>query len=102
MLSQLTSYIVASGWSVTLLYVYDARSHEHQIFNILGQKTLAFENHLPEDVHRRPRRVGSVSYVYELLSFYCCTVAEIHIVKPQLTIEDAVAPLPSMRLYPCC
>jgi hypothetical protein len=29
-----TTYFVASGWFFTVRYVYDAQSHEHQIFKI--------------------------------------------------------------------
>jgi hypothetical protein len=32
MLSQSTSYIITSGWFFTLHNVYDARSHEYQIY----------------------------------------------------------------------
>jgi hypothetical protein len=42
---------------------------------------LAFDNHLPEDGHCRPKHVGGVSYIFKLLSFYCCAGVAINIVK---------------------
>ena len=57
--------------------------------------TLVSDNHLPEDVHCRPKHIGSVSHTYELLSFHCCALVGINIVKPQLSTEHTAESLPS-------
>jgi hypothetical protein len=40
-----------------------------------------FYNHFPEAGYCRLKHVGGVSYVYQLLSFYCCAVVGINILK---------------------
>jgi len=60
--------------------------------------TLAIDNHLNEDVHFKLKRVGRVSHIYELLSFYCCAGVEINTGEPQLTIANTAQSLPSVRL----
>jgi hypothetical protein len=42
---------------------------------------LPFDNYFPKNGHCRPKHVAEVSHIYEVLSFYCCAVVGINIVK---------------------
>jgi hypothetical protein len=50
------------------------------IYNKKAITTLSFDNHPSEDGHSRPKQIGGVSYIYNLLSFYCFAVSGINIV----------------------
>jgi hypothetical protein len=50
------------------------------IYNKISITTLSFDNHPSKDGHGRPKHVGWVSCIYNLLSFYCSAVFGINMV----------------------